>query len=237
MSLISVYLNELSADSQYNGHPWQDGLTELFNCLDLCRGKNGQISGYYSDNLFTRPFLYDHTLLTTVLKKDPDFNRKFRLYLKDFSRLNSDCVLGKFGADSEGILLNFQYGPFPDDVNIRHFTSSEFLLAYLNSEGLLSPSYNFSSSIPPRDDETILADSSVFLMTRHSFQRRKMYRRLGTNELWYVDNFHYGRDAHIEVFNETTKKQIHVSRIDIIDFFRPLTDEEKARTLIFDGGK
>lgn len=237
MPLISVYLNELSADSQYNGHPWQDGLTELFNCLDLCRGKDGQVSGYYSGNLFTRPFLYNRTLLTTVLKKDPDFNKKFRLYLKDFSRVTSDSVMGKFDSDPGGILLNFQYGPFSDDISARHFTSSELLLSYFKSEGLLTPSYDISSSIPPRDDETILADSSVFQMTRHSYQRRKMYLRLGTNELWYVDNFHYGRDAHIEVFNEITKKQIHVSRIDKFDFFRPLTDEEKARMLIFDGGK
>lgn len=237
MPKISVYLNELSINSQFNGHPWQDGMTEVFKCLDLCRGKNGQISGFYSGDIFTRPFLYDYTLLTTVLKKDPDFNRKFRLYLKDFSRSSSGNLLGLFGNDSDGILLNFQYGPFQDNLVARHFTSSDSLFSYLKSRGLVSHIYDISSSIPPRDDETILADSSVFLLTRHSFQRRKMYQRIGTSELWYVDNFHYGRDAHIEVFNETTKKQINVSRIDKIDFFRPLTDEEKARTLVFDGGK
>lgn len=237
MPMISVYMNELSINSQFNGHPWQDGLTEVFNCLDLCRGKNGQISGFYSGDIFTRQFLYDHTLLTTVLKKEPDYNRKFRLYLKDFSHLPPGSVLGVFCNDPAGILLNFQYGPFPDNINSRHFSSSDYLLSYLKSKGLVSTSYDISSSIPPRDDETILADSSVFLVTRHSFQKRKMYQRVGTNELWYVDNFHYGRDAHIEVFNETTKKQIYVSRIDKIDFFRPLTNEEKARTLVFDGGK
>ena len=48
---------------------------------------------------------------------------------------------------------------------------------------------------------------------------------------------HYGRDAHLEVFNETTKKQIAVSHIEKIDFFRNLTNAEKGRVLLFDKGK
>ena len=47
----------------------------------------------------------------------------------------------------------------------------------------------------------------------------------------------YGETGHIEVFNENTKKQIHVSRIDKIDFFRELTNKEKSRTLCFDDGR
>lgn len=64
-----------------------------------------------------------------------------------------------------------------------------------------------------------------------------MYKRVGTSELWYVDNLHYGRDAHLEVFNETTKKQIAVSHIEMMDSFRNLTNAEKKRVLLFDKGK
>ena len=236
MSAVVVYLNEQSANGQYNGHPWQKGLTEMFNCLDLFRTQKSQSSRYYSADLYTRPFLYDGTVLSSVLKKNPDYNRKFRHYLKDFS-LSGQAADASLSAGPISIRLNFQYGPCPDDSTKGSFSSVELLLPYLKAKGLIASSYDSTSSIPPRDDETFLADKNVFQMTQHAFQGRKMYRKIGTSELWYVDNLHYGMDAHIEVFNETTKKQIAVSRVDKEDFFRPLTDEEKARTLIFDRGK
>lgn len=236
MPVISVYLNEQSAVGQFNGHPWQEGLDELLDCLDLIRGLK-EADGYYSSEIYTRPFLYDKTYFATVLKRDKDLNIKFRHIIEDFSRLSQGDCERKFSGDKDSILLNFQFGPYPDDANKRIFSSSALLLSYLKSKGLISPTYDYTSSIPPRDDETILVDRTIFTVTQHSFQRRKMYKRVGTSELWYVDNLHYGRDAHLEVFNETTKKQKAVSHIEKIDFFRNLTNAEKERVLLFDKGK
>lgn len=236
MPVISAYLNEQSAVGQFNGHPWQEGLDELLDCLDLIRGLK-DVDGYYSGEIYTRPFLYDKTFFATVLKRNKDLNIKFRHKIEDFSRLSQGDCVNKFRSDNDSILLNFQFSPYPDDANNRIFSSSALLLSYLKSKGLISPAYNYNSSIPPRDDETILADGAIFTVTQHSFQHRKIYRRMGTSELWYVDNFHFGRDAHLEVFNKNTKKQIAVSHIDKIDSFRSLTSAEKGRALLFDEGK
>lgn len=237
MPVLSVYINEQSADSQFNGHPWSKGLTELFHCLDLFRGQNG-VKGFYCSDIYNRPFLFDHSPLSSVLKRNPDYQKKFKKYLNSFTVLQSEQEIEEM-LDSGDILinLNFQYGPVQENIRTCDFLSPDTLLTYLKEHGHIKPTYNPLSSIPPRDDETILTDVSLFTETRHSYQRRKMYRRNGTSELWYVDNFHCGKDAHIEVFNETTRKQINVSRIDKIDFFRPLTNKEKLRTLCFDDGR
>lgn len=237
MPVFSVFINELSADSQFNGHPWSEGLTELFHCLDLFRGQVG-VKGYYCSDIYNRPFLFDHSPLSSVLKRNPDYQKKFKKYLNSFTVLRSEDEKKEMLNSGNNIVnLHFQYGPIQENIKTCDFLSSDTLLLYLKERGHIKPVYNPLSSVPPRDDETILADISLFSETRHSYQRRKMYRRNGTSELWYVDNCHFGEDAHIEVFNENTKKQIHVSRIDRIDFFRDLTEAEKSRTLCFDDGR
>lgn len=237
--MIAVHLNELSAVGQFNGRPWQKGLSDLFDCLNLFRGKEKKCARFYSRSLYARPFLYNKTVLASVLARHPDYNIKLKSYLKEFSLLENEADKASMSASYDLLIINFQFSPITEDATSSppSFSSAETLAKYLKSKGLIGPSYDFSSSIPPRDEETILSDTNLFQITRHSYHGRKMYKRNGTSELWYVDNFHYGQDAHIEVFNETTQKQIHVSRIDRIDYFRPLTDSEKSRVLLFDDGR
>ena len=79
--------------------------------------------------------------------------------------------------------------------------------------------YDDSSKSPPTDKQTILRDSSRFKITSLAFQGgRRVYQEAETGYYWYVDNLHYGKSAHLELFN---LQGIHLGEADLegkIDF-------------------
>jgi hypothetical protein len=84
---------------------------------------------------------------------------------------------------------------------------------WLIRHGIINPAhfYDVNSKFPPRDYQTILRDETVFELTHFRNQGRKVYRRKGLSQLWVVDNLHFGREAHIEVFDEDTKAHLGTS--------------------------
>lgn len=119
-------------------------------------------------------------------------------------------------------------------MEIDSYSDIELLSELLIARKWRKREYDLSSVIPPRDKETILTDTAKFEPTDHSYQGRVMYRRIGTNHLCYVDNKHYGAAAHIEEFNEVTKKQVRKLKINVDEEYKPLTTTEKERLLRFD---
>ena len=120
-------------------------------------------------------------------------------------------------------------------VYIDSYSDIELLSELLIIRKWRKRGYDLSSVIPPRDTETILMDAAKFVPTEHSYQGRVMYRRIGTNHLCYVDNKHCGAAAHIEEFNEVTKKQVRKLKVNADEEYKPLTTSEKKRLLRFDG--
>lgn len=47
-----------------------------------------------------------------------------------------------------------------------------------------------------------------FEKTTRTDQGRTIYRERNTGRLWYVDNLHCGKAAHLEVFNSTGKQHL-----------------------------
>lgn len=72
--------------------------------------------------------------------------------------------------------------------------------------------YDELSSDPPRDEQTILRDKQRFQKTSSRWHDRAIYREVATDRYWYVDNLHFGKSAHLEVFN---KAKSHVGEADI----------------------
>lgn len=266
MTDLNIYLNEESLHGQYTPDNIEEKIGDVISCLDvLALCPEGCMNKYYiPEALYRKPVYGDKTELQSFLNQHKDRKRQFQLRLKDFIHADitdlSKCeykenfydmtclnVAYKSALIADTTLVNFPLSIFlTPSVDVKHgentlaissFDNSEGLRDYLVNNGLVGKLYDKSSNRPPRDDETILADPTVFEVTAHSYQGRKMYRRIGTDELWYVDNLHFGQDAHIEVFNENTKKQTAVCRVDKIDFYRDLTDSEKGRELRFDGNR
>ncbi len=80
--------------------------------------------------------------------------------------------------------------------------------------------YDISSRIPPRDYQTVLKNPVEFEVTNYQPQHgRKVYRKKNTNELWVVDNSsrHATPKAHIEIFDEVTKRHLGTSLYNVIE--------------------
>ncbi len=72
--------------------------------------------------------------------------------------------------------------------------------------------YSSDTNVPPKDEQTILRDKRRFQKTSYRFQERIIYCELSTEKYWYIDNLHYGKAAHIEVFD---KKGSHLGEADL----------------------
>jgi hypothetical protein len=71
------------------------------------------------------------------------------------------------------------------------------------------PAYAPDAPDPPRDEQTCLADRTVYEYTgRSSAHDRKIYKHKTNRQLYYVDNFHNGAAAHLEVFDKTGAKHL-----------------------------
>jgi len=82
----------------------------------------------------------------------------------------------------------------------------EFWLEY--NLNLSTLEYALDSTKPPRDVQTILRDSTRFQKTLRKYDGRFIYCELATGYYWYVDNFHHGQAAHLEVFDKTGKNHL-----------------------------
>ena len=261
MSVINVYVNEVSAKSQFVDDCLVDVFERLFACLKLLNGcKNVDVGFCFSSDLFTKTLSSGGLTVEGFFNQHKDFKKRWQLYrcrtwngnhltnIYASYKYNSLDVL--FTSVSEvyeqsgkgrALLVNFENGGFSEpvitvsknnvDKDISSFFSNGALEQYLVGEGLYRRPYDDTRIIAPIDSETVLADKSLFELTTYPLQHgRKVYRRIGTDELWYIDNMHYGKSAHCEVFSESTKRQIGESGVNDIDI-RPMPKSKQGRTI------
>lgn len=81
-----------------------------------------------------------------------------------------------------------------------------------NKFALTKLEYSPDAIEPPKDEQTILRDSARFQKTSRTYQARCIYYESSKNRYWYVDNFHFGKRAHIEVFDG---RGLHVGEADL----------------------
>lgn len=72
--------------------------------------------------------------------------------------------------------------------------------------------YSSDTNVPPKDEQTILRDRERFQKTSYRFQERIIYCESNTGKYWYIDNLHYGKAAHLEVFDN---KGFHLGEADL----------------------
>ncbi|MEQ8536229.1 MAG: hypothetical protein RIB93_01990 [Coleofasciculus sp. D1-CHI-01] len=68
--------------------------------------------------------------------------------------------------------------------------------------------YDEFSTVPPQDEQTILRDAQKFKKTKIRYDERVVYCEISTGKYWYVDNLHYGKAAHLEVFDKTGHRHL-----------------------------
>lgn len=132
-----------------------------------------------------------------------------------------------------GFLLNFsdsQFGSEPTiqilkdgnvSIDIDCAIDNDSIEQWFIKNNYINPNeiYDENSNIAPTDIQTVLRDSAIFEKTNYPRNNgRIVYRRIGTCELWAVDNSrrHSSPKAHIEVFDENTTKHLGTSLYNVI---------------------
>lgn len=124
------------------------------------------------------------------------------------------------------ILINFVDSVFSDKTeigveidkattaNVNCAYNEDSMIDWLIKIGIINPykEYDVNSNLTPLDPQTVLLDSR-FELTSWRNNGRKLYRLKGTNQLWAVDGSqrHATKKAHIEIFDETTRKHLGTS--------------------------
>jgi hypothetical protein len=148
-------------------------------------------------------------------------------------------------AHNPGVLVNFSDSAFGESinidviktpggpVNIECAVDDDSIDAWLIAKGLVNPllDYDIRSKKSPRDYHTVLKRAAGFTPTNWYNQGRKVFQRVGYNELWVVDNFHSGADSHIEIFDSTTGKHVGTSPINAVNIRTKYRDKDKNITV------
>lgn len=264
MDYCNVYINEVSAVAQFDEEKLvNEAIVDLIGCLSLfddCDHNCVKIQKYYYGGIYTTPLSHE---LSIQNLSDKDLKRKLKFALKGCSDWKdapitiSEAIYTYKGqiitctSMSEAyerqfpLLVNFVCSQISEPIasveknnsetiDIESYSDSSVLLAWLIHKGWRKREYDLTSNKPPRDEESILTDMTMFEATGYRYKGRTMYRRKGTNHLCYIDSKHVGAAAHIEVFDEDNKMPICKLCINEDREFRPLTKKEKARRLRID---
>jgi len=133
-------------------------------------------------------------------------------------------------AELCGLLVNFIRSSFADRAFVDVVKNEQAPIAvdcvdnqtamreWLGFHLSLPPVYALNSKSPPRDEQTVLRDTTRFRITSRIVQGNKVYREQRTGYYWYVEHLHCGRGAHLEVFDAQGKHVGEASLEGEIDF-------------------
>lgn len=119
------------------------------------------------------------------------------------------------GATQNGCLLNFRgselSGRNAVDIvkndtrpasNVASFDTKTTFDSWLSQFRGVKPYDVATATDPPIDEQTCLVDAGRFRQTsRPKQQGRSLYEERHSQDIYYVDNLHFGRAAHLEVFS------------------------------------
>jgi hypothetical protein len=88
-----------------------------------------------------------------------------------------------------------------DEINLIKLDAIDHKLGLENWIKTKLSVYDVNSNDPPRDKQTILSDTTRFRKTSQQYDGNSIYQEINTRRYWYVDNFHQGLAAHLEVFD------------------------------------
>ena len=259
-----VYVNECSAVGQMaDAEAAEQAVKAMLDCLKLlesCDKSIVTIKKYFSRGLFSA-LLSQNVSIDTL--RDRELRHLVKLSLRDAFCWNktpladgnaiyrhcghdvSQTSMSEAYEQDSSMLVNFVSSYVEEPIariekigsaiaRVMSYSDGGALLSFVLTKGWRRNQYNLSSSVPPRDEESILSDTNRFEATVYRYNGRVIYRRKDTGHLCYIDSKHYGPAAHIEEFNEATKVMVGTLKINEDVEHHSLSKRERSRRLKLD---
>lgn len=237
MQMLSV-CNSLNLYAAYNGNFFLFPINQSANVSNLLKSCTDTEKRRLVKDKIVKLMSYDKMI------DDAEYT-----YIRDDNEMGvcEGCMSHAYeihSATDGALLMNLSFDiPSPlvillkngiNSKGIPSFHHYEALTNHFQKTGLLPRFYDKRSKYLPNVSETILADDSLFIPTKFFNKGNRLYRRRDNpDQLWCLDRAHFGNSVHLEVFSESSGKQIMVSCHDEIRSFRELTDKEKNRKISY----
>jgi len=218
MAELNTYIFDRSVEGQFATEAdSKEAISGILSLVSLLAdAQNVTVSVSYDRTALYQAMMTAEMMFGTVLDRNRDLRvswNKTRLQLMHALTVNEAayrdaetgmgvallCIRGSQYAEPDVVLLD------ASGVNSRKvltWVSLDTLSKYLSSKNWLR-TYSEATKYVPRDEQTILVDTSLFQLTTHHNHQRKVYERIGADEYWCCDNLHTGRSAELEVFRKS----------------------------------
>lgn len=223
MANLNTYIYDQSLIGQYKTEAEsKEAIFEILSMVSLLMDtQNVNVSVFYDRSALFQAMMTAELIFGVVLDRNRDL--KLLWNFKRMQLLSSDIVnnvaYGDALAQRNVGLLCFSGAPFGEPcvalgnqdgksvLNVKSWVSTDSLVSFLHDQHWIR-TYSDATKYPPRDEQTILSDTSLFILTPLFNHKRHVYERIGKDEYWCCDNFHSGRSAELEVFRKSDLKHI-----------------------------
>lgn len=223
MADLKTYVYDRFMEGQFvSEDDARNAITELLAMVSLLMDtQNVNVTILYKRQSLYQAMATAQLMFGAILDRNRDLKRLWEL--KRMQLLSDDLVDNAAYADAAAGkqvgLLCFRESHYGEPLvalsnqndektrNVSAWVLVDNLSAFLYKNHWLR-TYSDATKYVPRDEQTILADTSLFRLTTHHNHKRKVYERIGKDEYWCCDNFHTGRSAELEVFRKSDLKHI-----------------------------
>lgn len=211
---LKAYINDASLVGQFQYYNSEDAIIVMREIVSFLKNSNCCSVFWNKGPLYAAMVEYNKTFASVI-----DSNRDLRMYWKKLEcALVSDVVgeaVNDIQTNKDAGLISFPGAFFVEptttcgasNIAVPVYLSEETVSKHLYAKQYIRE-YSQDARYSPRDQQTVLVNPALFIPTNRDNHRRRLYERVGTDELWCVDNQHYGLDAEFEVFRKSDETHI-----------------------------
>ena len=240
---MNAYINDASLVGQFGPCSSMAAIKKVREMVSFLR-QNQHCSLYWNRSALFGAWVEPDKTFGHVLEFDRDMKSYWQSLICNSVVSVVQAAADETKAGKEAGLVCYINSPFHEpttkcgeqQVPVLVFLNIDSLSTYLFENHYLIKDYPDDTAYPPRDEQTMLYDTTLFELTTRINHHRKLYKRLDKEELWCVDNQHVGADAELEVFRMSDGKHIATCGIKDISTYHPDGNAKKYRNRYIEEG-
>jgi len=193
----TMYQKEIAHGISYasalrnTGGEHKDEVLQLKMSMDRACWQKLEDVGFFQD-LFAKYSLMDVDVSNSSLAEAYEY--------EGIKEEDDGVVVINLSQSTYGANLDVKKVMDDETRTIRAMSTEKETIAFLCEKGFTMP-YDRKSTKHPLPEQTILGNTAFFVKTQRKNVSEYLYERIGHNELWCLDDFHFDGSAHFEIFS------------------------------------